>query len=265
MLILNDKIDLEDFWKMLAVSSVSVLFLDYDGTIAPFRVERDKAIPYPWIPDMLNSILKEGHTKIVVISGRNISDVQKLLNLCKPFEIWGAHGREHITSNGIIESVPIPESAKKVMSEACKWVECHGYSDHLEKKRGCLALHFRGMGKKEAWTIENQVVDAFGAMLPGSGMELKSFDGGIELCTSGVNKGQSIKKVLDQYDQEVISAYLGDDFTDEDAFSAIKGRGLGVLVREELRFTEADIWIKPPEELKIFLSRWNETIRREKS
>jgi trehalose 6-phosphate phosphatase len=51
-------------------------------------------------------------------------------------------------------------------------------------------------------------------------------------------------------------AYLGDDVTDEDAFRAVKGRGLAVLVRAEYRRTAADIWIKPPHELKNFIGRW---------
>ena len=52
-------------------------------------------------------------------------------------------------------------------------------------------------------------------------------------------------------------AYLGDDLTDEDAFRAIKGVGLGGLVRAEFRPTAADIWLLPPEELIDFLRQWH--------
>lgn len=51
-------------------------------------------------------------------------------------------------------------------------------------------------------------------------------------------------------------AYLGDDVTDEDAFHAVKPRGLAVLVRAELRETAADLWIRPPRELVAFLRSW---------
>ena len=51
-------------------------------------------------------------------------------------------------------------------------------------------------------------------------------------------------------------AYLGDDRTDEDAFRALRGRGLSVLVRAEPRETAADAWIRPPEELIEFLRTW---------
>jgi trehalose-6-phosphatase len=56
--------------------------------------------------------------------------------------------------------------------------------------------------------------------------------------------------------KETFAAYLGDDYTDEDAFEAIKNRGVGILVRKEFRLTRADIWLEPPEELLFFLGNW---------
>src|SRR5215471_2765713 len=51
-------------------------------------------------------------------------------------------------------------------------------------------------------------------------------------------------------------AYLGDDRTDEDAFAALQGLGLAVLVRTSPRPTAANLWIEPTEELVEFLARW---------
>jgi trehalose 6-phosphate phosphatase len=48
-------------------------------------------------------------------------------------------------------------------------------------------------------------------------------------------------------------AYLGDDLTDEDAFRAVKGYRLGVLVRAELQPTLVDLWLRPPGELLALL------------
>ena len=52
------------------------------------------------------------------------------------------------------------------------------------------------------------------------------------------------------------AAYLGDDITDEAAFRAIKGHGLGALVKRQYRDTAASVWLRPPEDLKEFLKRW---------
>jgi trehalose 6-phosphate phosphatase len=51
-------------------------------------------------------------------------------------------------------------------------------------------------------------------------------------------------------------AYLGDDQTDEDAFVRLRGRGLCILVRPELRPTAAAMWLRPPGELIGFLRQW---------
>jgi len=260
--ILNSEIDIRGFWKRLSAASQSVLFLDYDGTLAPFKVERDEAVPYPWVPDCLNEIVDGGRTRLVIISGREVTAVRRLLKLKHPVEIWGCHGREHLLENGEIESEKLPRAARKVLKNAQEWIEDHGLSDNMEEKNGCLALHFRGMKNATAGMVERKATKALDAMLPGTGMELDKFDGGIELRLSGMDKGQAVEKVLAAYEKIPPCAYLGDDLTDEDAFRAIKGKGLAILVREEFRPTLADIWIRPPDELRAFLDRWKEETKR---
>ncbi|MBW3535488.1 MAG: PIN domain-containing protein [Gemmatimonadetes bacterium] len=44
---LSPRVDVEGFFAHLATAPSRVLLLDYDGTLAPFRVERDHAVPYP--------------------------------------------------------------------------------------------------------------------------------------------------------------------------------------------------------------------------
>ena len=82
------------------------------------------------------------------------------------------------------------------------------------------------------------------------------FDGGIELRVSEWSKGTAVRTVLEELTPNAAVAYLGDDTTDEDAFRALKGRGLTVLVREEARASDADIWLQPPGGLVTFLQGW---------
>ncbi len=65
--------------------------------------------------------------------------------------------------------------------------------------------------------------------------------------------------------RETVFAYLGDDRTDEDAFCALQGRGLNVLVRRERRPTAADLWLEPPEDLLWFLRHWLDICNKEGS
>ena len=71
-----------------------------------------------------------------------------------------------------------------------------------------------------------------------------------------LDKGDAIRTVIQEVGASVPVAYLGDDITDERAFRALGPRGLSVLVRQKFRRTAAQAWLKPPEELLDFLSRW---------
>jgi trehalose-phosphatase len=105
--------------------------------------------------------------------------------------------------------------------------------------------------------LQQRADSAWRPIAAGGVVEVLRFDGGVELRSVGCNKQSAVKAVLSETSPDSAVAYLGDDVTDEDAFRAVKLRGLGVLVRPELRQTEADVWLKPPHELLAFLRRWS--------
>ena len=72
------------------------------------------------------------------------------------------------------------------------------------------------------------------------------FDGGLEIRVAGPGKGDAVRAILKEAGPGAAVAYLGDDQTDEDAFHALKGIGLTVLVRPQSRPTAADVWLQPP-------------------
>ena len=71
-----------------------------------------------------------------------------------------------------------------------------------------------------------------------------------------MHKGDAVKQILAESPNDAVIAYLGDDLTDEDAFKALQGKGLSVLVRDTRRETLADCWLTPPHELLDFLHNW---------
>ena len=90
------------------------------------------------------------------------------------------------------------------------------------------------------------------------GLGLLEFESGLELRV-GRDKGGAVEAILSEADTDAPVAFLGDDLTDEAGFRAVRqagNRGLSVLVREKNRETDADIWLRPPAELKGFLRRW---------
>jgi trehalose 6-phosphate phosphatase len=135
------------------------------------------------------------------------------------------------------------------------WAVEHHLGDAVEKKPTGIAFHFRALDAPAANRLAEKIRSTWSDRVADFGLEVHDFDGGIELRASGIGKGDAVRSILDEAG-EAAFAYLGDDLTDEDAFSALKGRGLCILVRKDMRDTLADIRLTPPDELLDFLDHW---------
>ena len=49
--------NLDTFFKRVQATRDRLLLLDYDGTLAPFVPERDRAVPYPGVRELLKKML----------------------------------------------------------------------------------------------------------------------------------------------------------------------------------------------------------------
>ena len=256
MRILSPELDLERFFERVGQVRSRVLLLDYDGTLSPFTPDRDRAYPYPGMRKILNAMLEDGGTRVVLVSGRAVRDLVPLLGLEELPEIWGSHGHERLLPDGTYRPPRLSELTAKGLADARAWIGEHDLTERCEEKPASLAVHTRGMETSRAEEIHGRVAVHWNALAGRSGLEIHRFDGGIELRVPGMNKGSAVDAILAETDSETVSAYMGDDLTDEDAFGAIKGRGLAILVRGEYRPTDADLWLVPPDEVLQFLERW---------
>ncbi|MGH9502684.1 MAG: trehalose-phosphatase [Terriglobales bacterium] len=247
------------FFKKLREHRAGALLLDYDGTLAPFRADRNAAFPYPGMSSWLRKIMANGQTRVMLISGRPAAEVKSLLGILPAPEIWGVHGRQRLRPNGSCETFAIGDSNQQILEEAESWLQAQGLRHLAECKPGSIAVHWRGMPVQEADRIHGKIRAAWVSLAVRGGMSLLDFDGGIELRLADRNKGHAVLTVRQELEPGTPLAYLGDDVTDEDAFCALAGSdALTVLVRPEWRETNAELWVKPPEELLEFLREWNE-------
>ena len=250
-------------FETLRKFSSAVLMLDYDGTLAPFHKEREKAILYPGIRYVLEQIMVSGNSRIVIISGRAIADLIPLLGLKNMPEIWGSHGWERRGQDGSYSILPANESHLKGLADADFLIERMDFGDYREEKPRSVALHWRGISEEEITSIREFARAELEPIAGAYELDLKYFDGGLELCAPGKNKGDVVRAIIEESPPDSFFAYLGDDLTDEDAFKAIADHGLGVLVRSRKRLTKAKLHLMPPEELLEFLNRWNQATKNE--
>ena len=254
-------IEVEQFMNAVAQSPVSALLLDYDGTLAPFCLNRQQAFPYPGMTELLQEIIVCGRTRVVIVTGRNAHEVIPLLAIHPSIEIWGCHGLERLRPDGTRETPRVEERVMHALADADRWLRYQGLHNRAEFKTGAVAIHWRGLDEATAAEIRGQVLLGWFPIAQSTPMELLEFDGGIEMRMPGRDKGDAVRTILHEIGPEVPVAYLGDDLTDERAFLALGTLGLSVLVRPEWRETAAALWITPPEGLREFLTRWLQACR----
>jgi trehalose 6-phosphate phosphatase len=255
---LNPNRDLDEYFDRIARARECVLLTDYDGTLAPFQVRPERAHPYPGVARLLDEIMAQGGTRVVVVSGRSLGDLLPLLKLKRQPEVWGAHGWQRLLPDGQrLDCEPGAETHARLSEAARIAQDCGCDVTRLEFKPASVALHWRGLPALKVARLRDRVSEAWRALASDERLELMGFDGGLELRAPAFTKGHAVRTVLAETAEPGAVAYLGDDVTDEDAFTAVKPYGLAVLVRRELRETAADLWIRPPRELIAFLRRWS--------
>jgi len=249
--------EIKRFLSSVQKARQSALLLDYDGTIAPFVVERSHAKPYAGVVDLLQTIIASGHTRVVIVTGRSASDIVTLLGLDPAPEIWGAHGFQRLRPGGSLsETSVVSDKACDALREARNWLSSLGLEPQTEFKPGGVAVHWRRLSADVRDEIRENVLRGWFPIAQKSSMWILEFDGGVEFRVPNCDKGDAVRVLVRELDDDVPVAYLGDDVTDEKAFEALSGRGLTVLVRPEWRQTAAKTWLRPPDELISFLTEW---------
>lgn len=249
---------LDNFFNSLHDAQSPLLLLDYDGTLADFRVDRFTARPWAGVREILTEIQKDNRTQMRVITGRPAAEINPLLQLPAPVEVWGLHGAERLYTDGRRELQEAPEEAAAKLDELRLLLRQNAFGGLFEDKPNAAVMHWRGLSPHRAKLVEMKTRELFEPASMVEGLSLLPFESGVELRV-GRDKGGAVQAVVEQFSGETPVAFLGDDLTDECAFRAVNGLNnphLSLLVRRMIRPTSAAIWLKPPEELRWFLKQW---------
>jgi trehalose 6-phosphate phosphatase len=255
-LIQETKPQIESLLRAVAIAPQSLLMLDYDGTLAPFREDPAQAVPYPGIAQVLEDIVRNGKTRVAIISGRNPYEVIPLLNISPRPEIWGLQGLQRLNPDGTTQLGPLNPATVAELAAAEDWLRYQHLEHTAEFKTGSIAVHWRGMDQCEVEAMRGRVLMGWAPLAKYTRLDLLEFDGGLEIRAHQSDKGVAVRTILNEVDDDTPIVYLGDDTTDEKAFEAVNGRGLSVLVHTRRRRTAAQAWLKGADEVLDLLQRW---------
>jgi len=228
------------------------VFLDYDGTLTPIVNHPEAA----WLSESMRETLRSlvARVPVAILSGRDLDDVRGRVHV-DGIVYAGSHGFDIMGAGGLRrelggEYLPVLDAAEAELREALDEIP----GAQLERKHFSVAAHYRNVNEDDAFRVA-QAVDEVAARH----RELRRINGKkvYELLPDiDWNKGKAVLWLLETLELERGSAlpiFIGDDRTDEDAFSALEKRGVGVLVSEQPQVTAASYWLNNPEEVERFL------------
>ncbi len=211
---------LEEFFDSLNCKQAPLLLLDYDGTLADFRINRFNAWPWAGVRELLTRVQKDNRTRLTVITGRPAGEINPLLQLETPVEVWGLHGAERLYVDGRRELEEAPPEALARLDELREQLRRNAFGGLFEDKPNAVVMHWRGHSPRQAQSIEQKTRALFEPAAQVTGLSLLPFESGIELRV-GRDKGGAVQAIVEQAEFDAPVAYLGDDLTDESAFSAV--------------------------------------------
>lgn len=210
-----------------------LLFLDYDGTLVPIKKSPELALLPPLKRNILNKLRKKFF--LCIVSGRSLSEIRKYVGI-KGISYIGNHGLEiclkerRWTHPEAARVKPILHKTIKKIKDKTK--EFQG--TFVEDKGLSGSIHYRLLPPKRRSQLREIVFE----VIASSRRWLKVTEGKMVLEIRPKvewDKGRGVLKVFEwlHLKEELLLIYIGDDETDEDAFRALGGIGLTIVVSKK--------------------------------
>jgi trehalose-phosphatase len=249
--------------KRRIASKHVVLLLDYDGTLTPIVETPDRARIPEQTKQLLKALSANPGCTLTIISGRRLKDIKKKVGL-RNVVYSGNHGLQ-IEGPNIRFEVPVSPDCKTILQKIkneLKQMLSPVKGILLEDKGLSLALHYQLTNKKEVPFIRetfHRVALPYlrlGKIKTETGKKVFEIRPATEW-----DKGKAVLWLLSKQKSHpcgspILPVYVGDDATDENAFRALKNKGLTIFVGNPKK-SYAKYYLKNTKEVFKFLKGLN--------
>lgn len=229
---------------------VPAVFLDYDGTLTPIVEDPENAVLGGGMRDAIRRLARR--CTVAVVSGRDLRDVRAMVGLDE-LVFAGSHGFEiagpddlHLEQPEGVDALPDLLAAAQTLRSRMENIP----GVWVERKRFAVAVHTRRADRERVPDVKDEVERVVGehrSLRLTGGKEIFELRPDVDW-----DKGRAVLWLLDALGVESsLPVYVGDDDTDEDAFRALAGRGIGIRVGEG--DTDADLTLADPDAVERFL------------
>ena len=249
----------EVVWDRIRSHVPRLLLLDFDGTLAPFEVDR-MAVRVPEASrHAIARIARSSPDRLAIVSGRPIRELQALYPDF-PGAMAGEHGWEEKDARGVV-CRHTPGLRARVLLKLAEWIAVFmRCGDRLERKRASIVLHARGVTSQRVQRRLARCARVLEVLIAHERMKLDAFNGGWELRDRTRSKGTIAAGLIANGPPDPLPVYLGDDTSDEDAFEVVRPVGITARVGDDLRATAAEWTLESTGAVAEFLERWADLV-----
>jgi trehalose-phosphatase len=250
-----------DFIKAAEAAHI-LLLADYDGTLTPIAPRPSEALLPPEVGKKLAGLAKKPSVSVGVISGRAIEELKSMVGI-KGIYYAGNHGLE-IEGPGLKYVIPGAAATRRLIAALARELEAalDNISGVIVQEKGLsLSVHYRLVKEQQEGAVEDIVrrltagLVEKGEIILAPGKKVWEIKPPVEW-----DKGKAVetieKSIKTRTKDPLLTIFLGDDVTDEDAFNVVKRpEGWSVYVGPENKKSAAGYCLNSPAEVEKLLER----------
>ncbi|RKN81645.1 bifunctional alpha,alpha-trehalose-phosphate synthase (UDP-forming)/trehalose-phosphatase [Ulvibacterium marinum] len=239
--------------KDYSVAKKRLLFLDYDGTLAGFHNDPQKANPDQELYQLLDRIHEQEDTEMYLVSGRDKETFTRWF-LPKKYNMIVEHG-VWISKDG--EPFRMLENVKNDWMEKIRPV-LESFVDRtpgsfIEEKNYSIAWHYRKTDPDFGNLRATELNTVLTSLIGNDDISVLNGNKVMEVKSSNVNKGRATVRVLGEDEYDFVFA-IGDDWTDEFMFQELPKSTITVKVGQQK--TQARFFVENTKKVRELLSRF---------
>src|SRR2546428_697722 len=226
---LIDKSTREKLIKDYTSSANRILFLDYDGTLSPFKERPETAVPGAILLATLNALAEDPRNNLVIVSGRHRDLLHKWFG---PLSIGivaehGAWIREK--DKDWLPAIKVESNWKEKVRPILQNYEDRLPGSFAEEKEFSLVWHYRAADPELASVRSKELADELGYFTENTELQVLQDSKSIEVRNVGIDKGMAAKLLLSEKTFEFVLA-VGDDLADEELFKVLPEKSYSIKV-----------------------------------
>lgn len=253
----------EAFASAVSAAAHVLLLSDYDGTLTPIVSRPSEAILSAEVRGKLEALGRKPNYSVGVISGRSLSELKGMVGIAGIYYA-GNHGLE-IKGPGLKFIHPAAEAFQVAVKVLAKQLatKLEGIAGVIIEDKGLsLSVHYRLVSKGEEKKVAEIFYQLLSPLLGAGRLRVTSGKKVLEVRPPiDWDKGKAVETITQEMRailrrEPLLTIYLGDDTTDEDAFRVLhRPQGWSIFVGEENPLSSAEYFLNSTSEVATFLSR----------